>query len=95
MKTRDTLLRPMMVLTPDGLKEINIRDSRTATLISRHDQAIKHFLETGDDSQLRKFRNRGVRVGNQRYRFETDPKSLEERARRGELSFESIYASVT
>ncbi len=89
----DRLYRQMRVLTPQGEIMLDTHDSRTVSTIGEYWAAVKRYLETGDTKPLRKFRNRSVRAGKKAYRFETRREVLHRLARRGELSFESIYES--
>jgi hypothetical protein len=91
----DTHYRRLILVTADGLTVVETRDSRQASEIAAYDSAIRYFLATGDTTRLRPFEGRTLRVGGKRYRIVTDPDSLEELGRRGEVSFESIYARTT
>lgn len=92
-KASDHLVRPMLVLTPDGLITLDVRDSRTASKIAAHHNAVKHYLDTGDDRALRAFRGRrgGVTVGKRFYPFITDTSVLDRLADAGELAFDDLY----
>jgi len=87
--TGDRLFRVMRVITTEGTHEVALGGSRQASLVSAHHNAVKHFLNTGDDEPLRRFA--GVKVGG--IVLETDPAKLEESGRRGELEYEDIYDS--
>jgi hypothetical protein len=92
-KTIDRLLRVLNVLTPEGRLEIGVRDSRQATLVAEHWNAVHGYLETGDASPLRRFRGKhitdasGVRVP-----LLIDLDELDRLGSAGVLSFESLYA---
>ena len=90
----DRHFRRLWFVTPDGLTIVDTRDSRQASLIAEHDAAVRHFLATGDARELARFEGKVLRAGGQRYPFVTDLDTLEELGRRGEVSFESIYASA-
>jgi hypothetical protein len=84
--TRDRAYRPMRVLTNTGVEVVDT-SRRDASTVGRHWSAVGHYLEHGDDSELRKFR--GVTVNG--YELETDLDVIDELAARGELDFEDIY----
>jgi hypothetical protein len=89
----DTLLRALVIPTPEGLTEIATRDSRSASMIAEYSNAVQLFLQTGDDSQLRKFRGKSVIDANgNRVPLMTDLDELERLGSAGVLSFESLYA---
>ena len=86
-KPSDDISRSMNFLTGRGLIEIEVRNSKDATLISRYMTALKDYLATGEKSFLDRFRGR--RVGT--HRFITDPDILDELADAGEVDFDSLY----
>ena len=55
-RASDTLLRPIVVVAPGGLREIVVRDSASATLAAEHSNAVQTFLQTGDETELQPFR---------------------------------------
>jgi hypothetical protein len=93
--TTDRHYRRLLFVTPDGLTVVETRDSRAATLVAEYDQAVQKFLATGDASALERFKGKVLRAGGKRYPFVTDLDMLETLGRRGEISFESIYATTT
>ncbi len=86
-KSADRIRRDLQVLTTRGLKTLDLRGSRVASTVGEHWNAVHRFLETGDVSVLRPFRDKSV-AG---YRLETRPAVIERLGHRGELSFEDIY----
>jgi len=91
-KASDRLLRPMLVLTREGPREIAIRDSRAATLVAEHWNAAHQYLETGDKSVRRKFRGKSfIDASGNKVQLMTDLKELDRQGHAGDLSFESIY----
>jgi len=89
----DRLLRVLTILTVEGKKEIATRDSRQASLVGGHWAAVQRYLQTGDDSALRRFK--GVKVtdaSGKRHLLLTDLAQLNRLASAGVLSFESMYA---
>jgi hypothetical protein len=84
----DRLYRRMRVLTAEGVKEVAIRGSHVASRIGAHWNAVRKYVDTGDESGLRAFADTfpaGMRLA-------TDPVFIDQEARRGELDFEDIYA---
>ena len=91
--------RPRRVLTVDGLMFISQLSDADATAVGRHWHAVRHYLETGEDSGLAEFEAdqiSGVDENGHRVtvRLETDPDTIESHALRGDVSFESIYDEV-
>ena len=90
----DAHFRRMWFITPDGLAVVETRDSRAASLVAEFDAAVHHYLATGDASRVERFKGKVLRAGGRRYPFVTDLDTLDELGRRGEISFETIYASA-
>src|SRR5438445_596157 len=61
-KPRDRIPREMTVLTAAGPRSSVIRDSRIASLVAQHHNAVRHYIETGDTSWLEPFRHRRIHV---------------------------------
>jgi len=87
----DRITREMVMITPEGQVSIKAPGSRAASMIGRHDNAVKHYLATGFTSELEPFRNKGLKVGKQIYLFETNPDNLDVLWRDGKLEIEDIY----
>ena len=83
----DRIYRRMVVLTPEGRREVDVRSSRQASRVAAHWNAVDAYLRTGDGRGLRRFR--GLQVGGAV--LVSDPAQTEEFARRGELAIEEIY----
>ena len=90
----DRLLRVMRVPSPLGAELREVKDSRTASQVARYENAVKTYLYTGDDSQLRRFRGKYFRSNRLQYRFITDTDILDRLAEFGVLEFESIYTQL-
>ncbi len=92
-KPGDRLPRFMVVITQDGRQEIAVNDSRQASLIAKHWNAVDRHLSRGDSSQLRKFRGKSITdaTGKKRMLL-ADIAELDRLGNAGVLSFESIYA---
>jgi hypothetical protein len=91
-KPYDRLVREMHFLTGRGLTVLPVRDSRSASRIARYMGAVDHYLRTGDDRRLRRFRGKGVWVEKRFRPFITDLDLLDRLASAGEVSFEELYA---
>jgi hypothetical protein len=93
VKTRDRLLRIVVVITEGGLVEIATRDSRQASKAGRHSAAVQRYLETGDATNLARFRGKHIIYANgKRVALLTDLGELDRLGSAGLLSFESLYA---
>jgi hypothetical protein len=94
-RASDTMLRVLALPTPDGLAEIGIRDSRSATIAGEYWNAVQTFLQTGDDADLRRFRGQAIIDAEGKIMpLLTDLDDLERLGAAGVLSFESLYARV-
>lgn len=92
-KGGDRLLRVLVVPTPEGLREVAMRDSRQASQLARYSAAVDRYLETGDDTALRKFRRKRITdASGTRIPLLTDLNELDRLGSAGVLSFESLYA---
>jgi prephenate dehydrogenase len=87
----DRLYRPMQFYTPAGRITIGVTDSRTASKIAQHLNAIKTLVDTGNGEELRRFRGKTIRVQKVEYRFVTDPRVLRRLNDANELGFEDLY----
>ncbi len=90
-KSSDRLFRRLPALTTKGLKQLDFTDSREASVVGRHWNAIGHGLNTGDWSRVAALRGKKIRG----HTLEADPDVIEVQARRGELDFEDIYELTT
>lgn len=81
---------PIRVLTTGGLIHLQGLDDTEASEVGRHWNAVRAYLDFGDDRPLEEFD--GVVVGG--LELETDPDVIEWHAVRGDVSFESIYNEV-
>lgn len=86
----DRLYRPMFVNSGGLVVPVDVRGSRKASEVSAYHRAVRRYLDSGDDRDLNRFASRTV-AG---VEYETDPDVLDEMARRGQLSIESIYQAV-
>jgi hypothetical protein len=97
VKGTDTLARSMQVLTPSGYRTVMLHGrnaSQRAAELARYHNTVRRYLETGDTSLLREFRGKVLRTNKQGFPYITDPATLDELARAGELSFETLYQAA-
>jgi hypothetical protein len=93
-KSHDHLFRVVIVVSESkGPVEVATRNSREASKAGKHSAAVQRYLETGDDSALRRFKGKHIidSQGN-RVALLTDLDELDELGSAGNLSFESLYA---
>jgi hypothetical protein len=86
-----------VVVTPveQGLAEVPTRDSREASKIAEHWNALQKYLETGDSSAIQQLKDKTVKdAGGKEIPLLTDTALLDRLAEAGVLSFESIYAGA-
>ncbi len=81
---------PLRVLTTAGVQFLPGLTDREASVVGRHWNALRRYLDYGDDSALTEFEQ--VEVGG--YQLETDLDAIEWHAIRGDVRFESIYDEV-
>lgn len=95
-RAQDTRLRVMVVLTPEGLQEIVLRDSQQASRLAEYWDAVQRYVQRGDDSALRKFRGQHITDGSgEKILLLTAVAELDLQANAGNLSFESLYARAS
>jgi hypothetical protein len=90
----DGLVRRLNIVTPTGIEQVTVLDSQTASQVAAYDSALGRWLG-GDRRALDPFMGESIVADGTRLSFLTDPTILLELARRGEVRFESIYASAT
>ena len=77
VKRWDRIHRVMRINTNSKEKSVEIRDSRTASVVGRYHNAVKQFLNIGDKSKLSKFRNKKVKDSKGKlHRLETNPDEI-------------------
>lgn len=92
-KPTDNLLRVLNVPVRGGKIEVAVKGSRAASKIAKRSIAQRHFVNTGDVSQLRALEGETILDASGReVPFLTDLDELERQGDLGTLSFESIYA---
>jgi hypothetical protein len=94
-KRSDKLLRILAIPTPDGVREIAVRDSRQATMLGNYWAAVQKYLQTGDPSGLKKFRRKRIAdASRRRVPLIIDQAELDRLGSAGVLSFETLYAKT-
>jgi len=82
----------IVVSESKGPIEVATNDSREASIAGKHSAAVQRYLETGDDSALRRLpRNYVIDAEGNRVALLTDLDELDRLGSAGELSFESLY----
>ena len=61
VKRWDIVPRVMLINENRAEKSIEVKNSRTAGVIGRYHNAVKHFLNTGDKTKLNKFKNKKIK----------------------------------
>jgi hypothetical protein len=83
--------RMLIVAHRGRFVEVDVKTTDARSLIGKHHNAIRRYLETGDDEPLRQFRTKRLRLGGQIYELETDLETIEDIAHAGDLGYEDIY----
>jgi hypothetical protein len=92
-KPSDRLVRPILVPTPEGPREIEVRGLREAGRVGRYWAALQKYYEVGDASNLRKFSGQSITDTNgAQFPLITDLSILDRLGSAGVVSFESIYS---
>jgi hypothetical protein len=86
----DRLSRRLNVIIPQGSEVVTTRDSRTATDIAEHSNAVRIYRNTGNTAPLEKFRGKSFRAEGKTYQFVTDPAILDRLADAGAFP-ENLY----
>ncbi len=81
---------PIRVLTTLGVRFLPDLLPAEASVVGRHWNAVRAYLDVGDEEPLEQFD--GATVAG--FALETDLDSIEWHAVRGDVSFESIYDEV-
>jgi len=93
--TGDSFLRPLRVLTPDGLRDILVKGTRRASQISRHWIAVNQLLDATDLHALEKFKGMSIvdASGNE-FPLLTLKTEVKRFGAAGVFTFESIYVGA-
>jgi hypothetical protein len=81
---------PMRAVTTEGVQPLLGLSKAEARIVAQHENAVKHYLNSGDTTSLDTFQ--GVQVAGQE--LETRTNSLDWLAITGDVRFESIYVEV-
>jgi hypothetical protein len=81
-------------ITPTGTVAIKVTDSRTASRIGEHMNAVRAFLRSGDSSALESFRGESFEADGVTYVFVTDLETLSRLADAGDLAIDGLYRTV-
>ncbi len=87
----DRIPRTLQVLTRGGTVPITVRDSRTASKIAGHMNAVKIYVTSGDTSALARFKGKSFQSSGVIHPFITDPSVLDRLADSGNLPVNSLY----
>ena len=90
----DRIPRTLHFITPEGTVAITVNDSRMATRMAEHMNAVRAFTHAGDLSALEAFQGESFEVDGVTYTFVTDPEILARLADAGVLSIEGLYRAV-
>lgn len=91
---------PIRVLTPSGLQFLHGLSEQNRSIVGQHWNAVRRYLEYGDDSQLPPFNGYTVTATDPStsreapVQLESDLEAIEWHAVRGDVTFESIYDEV-
>ena len=88
----DRLPREVLILTPEGVRDVTLRNSKDASLVGRHWNAVHAYLAKGNAVPLNEFRGVGITdADGTRFSLLTDTKAIDRFGAAGVLSFESTY----
>lgn len=77
-KPTDRISRGLVINSKGKQITITVNDSKSASIIGEYHNAVKQYLESGDDKVLKKFRKISIvdSHGKKKYRLETDGEKL-------------------
>lgn len=91
-KPSDRLYRRMRWIDDHGMTTVEPANSKEASKLSAYWKAVDHYLTTGDDRPLHRFRRMRLRTRQKvSLGFITDPDLLDRLGNAGELAFEDLY----
>jgi len=93
-KPYDHIERTLNFITDRGLIPVSVNDSRLATEISEHSNAVGKYSQTGSAWALRRFKGRTVKTSKGILPFVTDTKVLDNLLDAGELEFDQLYRAM-
>jgi hypothetical protein len=88
----DRLIREMVLPTAEGNRNVRVKGSRDASLVGEYWNAVREYLQSGDDARLQEFEGQSI-TGSRGETWEllTDRSSLRRLGNAGVLAFEDIY----
>lgn len=78
-KPTDRISRGLVINSRGKQATVTVNDSKSASIIGEYHNAVKQYLESGDDKVLKKFRKISIvdnSHGKKKYRLETDGEKL-------------------
>jgi hypothetical protein len=90
----DRFRRDLQIPAASGPMTIPVYGSKNAENISKYLNAVAHYLRTGDQTRLRPFKGKTLKVGGKRIKLLTDPEALSRLAEADALHLDHLYASV-
>ena len=90
----DHLRRTLNFLTPRGPVAVTVNDSRTATEIAMHMNAVRAYLNDGDASGLARFGGKFVFSGRVAHPYIVDTRVLDRLAEADEVAIDGLYRTV-
>lgn len=93
-KATDRIARELNFFSDKGHLSVRVTNSRDATRVARHSNAVRKYVLYGDDSDLKRFDGKTLRASGKTYAFATDKAAINRLARAGAVSFMDIYSSV-
>lgn len=90
----DRLQRDVNFLTPEGYRQVTVRDSRIASTIARYMNAVRNYLNNRRPSDLVEFAGKSFEVKGETFTFITDPAILNRLADAGVPYTDSFYQAV-
>jgi hypothetical protein len=95
VKPTDRIPRRLRILIPSGPEAVTVCNSRDASRVSRHHQAVRQaLLSFGTDTDaLDRFAGKTLKAGGKTYEFVSDYATLVRFARAGVINFLDIYQS--
>lgn len=87
----DRFRRDFRIPTALGYIGVPVYGSKRATELSQYSNAIGFYLRSGDESKLKPFKGRTIRVRGQEIELVTDTATLSTLAEAGELQLDQLY----
>lgn len=91
----DRFKRSLQIPTALGPTAIPVYGIKDARKVSEYLNAIGAYLRTGDETKLRRFKGKTLKIRGQKIDLITDPATLTARAEEDALHLDQLYASAT